>query len=278
MLNMLWALHTGSLRIPGVLQRIALVYCAAGLLTLYTSTRARLLWTTALVLGYWLLMRYVPVPGYGTPGVDVPVLHVDGNLAAYLDRKLMGSHLWQVTRDPEGFLSTIPAIATALCGVVTGEWLRSDRGPQAKARGMLVYGFLGILAGEIWNHWFPINKNLWTSSYVVFTAGLAGVTLATCMWLIDIHGVRWWTKPLVWFGVNPLTAFVASGFFSRLIYTLIRVPSEGKLVSAQSALYKTAFASWLAPQNASLLFALCYVLLFLWLMWELYRRDILIKL
>lgn len=267
-------------RFTGVLQRIGIVYICTALLTLRTSLKQQGVILATLLLGYWLVMTLVPVPGQDRIGaflLDQP----DATLSAWLDRAVLGNHIWRGSRtwDPEGILSTFPAIGTCMLGVLAGRWIGMQQRPLIeRIAALFAVGAIAMMVGLIWHWVFPINKNLWTSSYVVFTAGLAGVTLATCMWLIDIHGVRWWTKPLVWFGVNPLTAFVASGFVSRLIYTLVRVPSEGKMVSAQSALYKTAFASWLAPRNASLLFALCYVLLFLWLMWELYRRDILIKL
>ena len=181
-----------------MLQRIAIAYGAAAIIMLYSRTRTRVLWIAALLLGYWLLMRFIPVPGFGMPGRDVPLLHPDGNLAAYLDRKLMLGHLWEPSRDPEGVLSTLPAIATTLCGVLTREWLRAKRTPKKKAAGMFLFGIAAIVAGELWGFWFPINKKLWTSSYVVFTAGCALLCLAICYWAIDIKLHRGgWTKPFL---------------------------------------------------------------------------------
>ena len=220
LLNGLGSLSLSSWRIPGVLQRIAVAYAAAALIMLYSRTRTRVAWIAALLLGYWLLMRFVPVPGYGVPGRDIPLLHPNGNLAAYLDRKLMLGHLWERTRDPEGILSTLPAIATALCGVLTGQWLRSQRTSQQKAKGMVLLGMAGIVVGELWGLWFPINKKLWTSSYVLFTAGCALVCLAICYWLTDIKLRRgWWTRPFLIFGANAITAYVISellGGFAQL--------------------------------------------------------------
>ena len=216
-LNGLGSLSLEHWRIPGVLQRIAVAYCAAAAITLYSGTRARVAWIAALLVGYWIVMRFVPVPGFGLPGRDIPLLHPDANLAAYLDRKLMLGHLWERTRDPEGVLSTFPAIATALCGVLTGEWLRSERAPRQKASGMLLVGMAAIVAGELWGIWFPINKKLWTSSYVVFTAGCALVCLAMCYWLIDIKLHRgWWTRPFLIFGSNAITAYVISELLGRI--------------------------------------------------------------
>src|SRR5208337_2863806 len=211
LLNGLPHFHLATWRIPGVLQRIAVAYLAATLITLYSRTNARIVWIATLLVGYWVLMRFVPVPGYGIPTHDIRLLHPDANLTAYLDRKLMTSHLWEGTRDPEGMLSTLPAIATTLCGVLAGEWLRSSRSPKQKAAGMLASGVTGLIAGEWWGVWFPINKNLWTSSYVLFTAGFAVVCLALCYWAIDIKLYRaWWTRPFVIFGSNAIAAYVIS--------------------------------------------------------------------
>jgi predicted acyltransferase len=267
-------------RFTGVLQRIGVVYICTALLAMRTTLRQQGVILGALLLGYWLVMTVIPVPGQDVIGAHL-LDRPDATLSAWLDRAVFGTnHLWRgsQTWDPEGILSTLPAIGTCLFGVLAGRWIGTERPLADRIAALFAVGAISVMLGLIWHWVFPINKNLWTSSYVVFTAGLAGVTLATCMWLIDAQGIRWWTKPFVVFGVNPITAYVGAGLFSRLIYTLIRVPYQGKLVPAQSALYNSAFASWLTPRNASLLFALCYVLLFLWLMWELYRRDILIKL
>src|ERR1700683_1480528 len=173
-----------GVRIPGVLQRIGICYFAASILYLYVRPRTRAWIVAALLIGYWILMRFVPVPGFGGPGPDIAFLHPDANLGAYLDRKFLihlwgsSSRLYEITRDPEGLLSTLPAIATALLGVFTGEWLRSDRSPKNKALGMLVFGVIGLILGKTWGIWFPINKKLWTSSFVLFTAVLSLVCLA----------------------------------------------------------------------------------------------------
>ena len=210
-LNGMASLQPATWRIPGVLQRIAVVYAVSAAVSLYSGTRTRVLLIAALTVGYWAIMRYVPVPGHGIPGVDIPLLHPDYNLAAYLDRKLMLGHLWERTRDPEGILSTIPAIATALCGVLAGEWLLSGGTKQRKLYGMLAFGVAGVIAGDIWNHWFPINKNLWTSSYVLFTAGSALICLAGLYWISDIEGHRGpWATPFLILGTNAITAYVLS--------------------------------------------------------------------
>lgn len=265
LLNGLGAVSLESWRIPGVLQRIAIAYCAAALITLYSGTRARVAWIAALVLGYWLVMRFMPVPGFGVPGRDIPLLHPDANLAAYLDRKLMLGHLWEPTRDPEGVLSTLPAIATALCGVLTGDWLRSERSPRQKAAGMFLFGIAGIVAGELWGLWFPINKKLWTSSYVVFTAGCALVCLAICYWVTDIKLHRgWWTKPFLVFGKNAITAYV----ISELV---------GGWLSWKGYILGRHVAHVGAPGMASLLHSLLVLGLCFLPVWWMYRKKIFVK-
>src|SRR4051812_9801377 len=186
-------------RIPGVLQRIAVCYLIASLIFLNTKWRAQALIAAALLLIYWAVMKLIPVPGFGAGNLEM-----EGNLAAYVDRQLLGGHTWKPLYDPEGILSTIPAVATALCGVLTGHLLRSGRAPAEKAAAMFVAGLSGVIAGWVWNFWFPINKALWTSSYVLFTAGLALQFLALCYWLVDIKGYRAWAKPFLIFGTNAL--------------------------------------------------------------------------
>lgn len=261
-LNGLGSLSLEHWRIPGVLQRIAIAYCAAVVIMLYSGTRARVVWIAGLLVGYWMVMRFVPVPGFGLPGRDIPLLHPDANLAAYLDRKLMLGHLWEPTRDPEGLLSTLPAIATALCGVLTGEWLRSERAPRQKAAGMLLVGVAGIIAGELWGIWFPINKKLWTSSYVIFTAGCALVCLAICYWLIDIElHSGWWTMPFVILGNNAITAYV----MSELV---------GGWLSWKGWVF---FRSVGSPPVESLLHSLTVLCLCFLPVWWMYRKRILLK-
>jgi predicted acyltransferase len=265
-------------RFTGVLQRIGIAYICGALLTMRTSTKQQVIIIAALLYGYWFAMTLIPVPGH-----DIGALMLgqkDGTLGAWLDRTVFGTnHLWggSKTWDPEGILSTIPAIGTCMLGVLAGRWIGTKHELVERIAGLFAAGSIGMMVGLMWNWSFPINKNLWTSSFVIFTAGLACVTLATCMWLIDIHHYQWWTRPFVIFGLNPLAAFIGEGLFSRLIYTLVRVPYQGKLVPAEAAIYQSVFASWLEPRNASLLFAICYVLLFLWLMSVLYRRNIVIK-
>jgi predicted acyltransferase len=248
------------LRIPGVLQRIALCYLGASLLVLHASRKA-LYWILVLLLGgYFVLLR--------------GDLSVDGNLSARVDRFLLGSHLWKPTWDPEGLLSTLPAIATTLLGYLVGERLRAAENGHETAPTLFTAGWALILAGLFWSIWFPINKNLWTSSYVLFTAGAALQFLAGLYWVVDVKEWRSWTQPAVVFGRNAIAVFVLSGLVAKslILYKVSR--EDGSLVSLYQLLYENAFASWAGPLRGSLLFALATVL-FWWLaMLLLYRRRI----
>jgi len=267
-------------RLLGVLPRIAIVYICAGLLTLKTSLKQQIIIIATLLFGYWFAMTLLPVPGENAIGAQLLHTH-DRNLAAYLDRLILTTnHTWtgSVTFDPEGPFSTLPAIATAMLGVIAGTWIaRKDKPLLERISGLFAAGAIGMVVGLMWNWSFPINKNLWTSSYVVFTAGMACVTLATVMWLVDYTGVKWWTKPFVVFGVNPIVAFVGSGVMARLVYTLWHVNYQGKSVAIQDAFYQAVFLPWLPPRVASLAFALTYVLVWYGILLVLYRRKIILK-
>lgn len=265
-----------GLRIPGVLQRIGVCYLAASILVLYARPRTRAVVVAVLLIGYWIAMRFVSVPGYGVPGRNIPFLHPDGNLAAYLDRRFLTT-LWDKTRDPEGLLSTLPAIATALLGVFTGEWLRSKRSPHTKLAGMLGFGVIGLVLGRTWGIWFPINKNLWTSSYVLFTAGFALVCLALCYWATDIR--RWsgvWSKPFLIFGRNAIAAYIVAWFFDVLQF-VFNFRQNGQVENSHDYIFRRSFAPLGSPSFASLLFSLAFVLLCLLPIWLMDRKKIFLK-
>lgn len=266
--------NLAEIRIPGVLQRIAVCYLVASIIFIKTNWRTQAIIAGALLLIYWLLMTVVPVFIFGAAD-----LSKEGNLAAHVDRWLLGPHIWKqgVVYDPEGLLSTIPAISTTLCGILTGHWLRSGRTQYEKVGGLFFAGACAVVVGWVWHFWFPVNKALWTSSYVVLTAGLGLQLLAICYWLVDIKGYRAWARPFVIFGVNALALFVFSGLLSRLM-GIIKVPSgDGGSLAIQPFIFKNLFLSWAAPINASLFFAMAYIFFWLFLMWLLYRKDIFIK-
>jgi predicted acyltransferase len=264
-----------QIRIPGVLQRIGIAYLVAALVVLHGSQRARITVAAALLLGYWALLALVPVPGIGRPALAPP----EATLGAWLDRLLLDGHLWAATRswDPEGVLSTLPAIATVLLGALAGDLLRGERPLARRVSRMATAGAIAVAAGLAWGLLFPINKNLWTSSYAVFTAGAAALGLALCLWLIEVRGCRAWARPFIVFGVNPIVAFVGSAMLSRLLYTTLRVSYEGATVPLQQAIHRSLFAPWLPPKTASLAFALAMVALWWAVLALLDRRGVRLK-
>ena len=267
--------HLARIRIPGVLQRIGVAYLVAGLIVLRAGWRPQAVAAAALLLGYWALLALVPAPGLPHPALAPP----EATLPAWLDRLLLDGHLWAATRswDPEGVLSTLPAIASVLLGALAARLLRGAVAVNARVRRLAVAGGIAAGAGLAWGLVFPINKNLWTSSYALFTAGAAALALALCLWLVDGRGWRRGTGPFVVFGVNPIVAFVGSAMLSRLLYTTLRVPTEDGPVPVQQALYRTAFASWLPPRAASLAFALGMVAAWWGVLALLDRRGIRVK-
>jgi predicted acyltransferase len=261
-----------AFRIPGVLQRIAVCYFFAAIIFLNTRWRAQALIVVALLLLYWAAMKLTPVPGYGAGDLSMA-----GNLAAYVDRGVFGRHTWKPLYDPEGLLSTIPAIATTLCGVLTGHLLRSRRAPLEKVAAMFVAGAGSMIVGWAWNFWFPVNKALWTSSYVVLTAGMALQLLAACYWIVDIKGYARWAKPFLAFGTNALVVYFLSEF-TVLVASLVKFTrADGSRTDVLGLIYEKLFASWASPVNASLMFAICTVLVWLGVMSILYRKRIFIK-
>ncbi|HEY9559726.1 MAG TPA: heparan-alpha-glucosaminide N-acetyltransferase domain-containing protein [Anseongella sp.] len=260
-----------TVRIPGVLQRIAVVYLIASLLFLWLSPR-RLAWTAGgLLVFYYLSMTLVPVPGTG-----VPSLEPETNLGAWIDRTLLTTtHLWKSSKtwDPEGIWSTIPAVATALGGILCGLWMKKEDDAGNKVAWMFIFGISGILGGLAWDLFFPINKSLWTSSFVLYTGGWAVCGLALLYWLIDVKGYRRFTTPPVVYGINAITVFFVSGLVPRML-TRIDV-AEG--INLRQWLYQTLYTPWLSPVNASLAWAVSYVLGWYLILWIMYRRGIVIK-
>jgi predicted acyltransferase len=272
-------------RIMGVLQRIGLAYLVAGLLTFRTTVKQQVAIIVGLLYGYWIAMTLLPVPDSGAMG---QLVLGDGprTMAAWWDRLLLdwsrfglGNHLWASSKtwDPEGIFSTIPAIATAMLGNLAGRWIAARRPIQERLNGLFAAGALGMMVGLMWNWSFPINKSIWTSSYVLFTAGMACVAIATIMWIVDVHQVKRWTKPFVIYGMNPIVAFVGSGVMARLIYSIFKVNYHGETISLQAGVYRALFASWLAPVDASLAFAICFVLFWFGILYVLYRNKIFLK-
>jgi predicted acyltransferase len=261
-------------RIPGVLQRIAICYLATvTIVTLAESEtfarhRRRVIGVIGILLvGYWIALTLVPVPG-GVAGDLSPA----GNLGAWLDRSLMRGHLWRLDWDPEGILSTIPAIGTTLLGVLAGWWLRDAGSPRRIIMALSGWGLAGVLAGLLWHGAFPINKGLWTSSYVLFTGGVAAATLAACVWWADVDpgpARVALSEPLVALGRNAILLFVLSGLVAKTLMYL-KWPDASR--SLGEWIYLQVFAPMAAPRNASLLYALTNLALLWALLWWLHAR------
>jgi len=262
-----------EIRIPGVLQRIAICYLFASLITLYVAdVKTISVVTLFLLVLYWDLMVLVPVPGVG-----VGVLEKGRNLASYLDSILLRGHMWKVTKtwDPEGVLSTVPALCTTLIGVITGYWLKSRYEPLQKAVMMFIFGNLGLLLGWIWSIWFPLNKYIWTSSYVIFTAGAALHFLATCYWLVEIKGYRrGLVTPFVIYGKNAIAVFFLTGLFGRI---LINVKVGSEKLALKEVIYRSIYLPLFGTYNGSLAYAVTFLLLWLGIMSIFYYKKIFIK-
>ena len=257
-----------NLRYVGVLPRIAIVYLVCSLLFLRLSGRS-IAWLSALILvGYWLAMVLVPVPGVGAANLEPGT-----NLAAWLDELLVPGRMYRGTWDPEGFLSTLPAIATGFTGVLTGYWLRTSRSTQAKIIGMMVAGVLACLVGYLWHQAFPVNKNLWSSSYVLVSSGMALLLLGTLYWLVDVQNYRRWTPFFVAFGMNAITAFVLHGVIIDAF--MVPVNASGEVLKTVS--YQGLVQLGLTAKFASLLWALGYLLLCFIPIWMMYRKNVIVK-
>jgi len=257
LLNVFLTYDLSTIRIMGVLQRIALCYFFASA-TYLTSRISRLaIWGVALLFVYWGLMELVPVPGIGAG-----VYEKGRNFAAYVDQLILDGHIHQFTKiwDPEGIVSTIPAISTTLFGVLTGHWLRSNRNAIEKTLWLFIMGNLGIFFGTIWDAWLPINKNLWTSSFAVLTAGFALVFLGFCYYFIDFKGYRRWVQPFVILGMNSLTVYVIAW-----------------IVTIFMADYIIRFFSWFGPVYGSLSYVIVLILLIYLIAWILYKKRMFIR-
>lgn len=255
-----------EIRIPGVLQRIAIVFLVCGLLFVNTTWKAQAIAGVAFLVFYWIFMVFVPVPGVG-----VGVLEPGQNMAAWLDSQLIPGKLWEGTWDPEGILSTVPAFATGICGMMAGHIIQSQMPSERKLIWLYMAGFCALTLGYLWGWSFPINKHIWTSSYVLYTAGLALLTLATCIWVVDELGYKKWTTVGVIYGSNAITAYFLAGVFTLLV----SVPASANI---HSGVMQALSAVGLAPKAASLGWALFYNLLCFAPVYVLYKRKIFIKL
>ncbi len=286
-------LHT--IRIPGVLQRIALCYLCGSLLYLgigrthggkIESQESRKIRVLAgivafLLAVYWALLRLVPVPGFGPGRLDSM-----GNVAAYLDRSIFGiRHLWVwgitpgfgVTFDPEGLLSTIPAIATLMIGMLAGEWLRTEHSRSRKVLTLAGVGIILLLTGWLLQPLLPLNKKLWTSTFALFSGGVSLLAFSALYWILDIQRWRRWASPALVFGTNAIFAFALSNVITTLADRIHWNLPDGNTLTLHEWGYRYGFATWLQPVRASFAYAILIVLLNLALIYPLYRKRIFLR-
>jgi len=271
------------MRFYGVLQRIAVCYLAVSLFYLWKPR----VWAIAAVLvialaGYWVLLRWIPVPGAGLPGRDVPFMDVRQNLVSWLDRQLFPHHLYRDApdhnlRDPEGLLSDLPAIGTALMGMLTGIWLRTRRSISMQATGLATAAIVSLALGYVWARWFPLNKNLWTSSYVLVAGGYSLALLTLVFWAVEQKGWRTgWTRVWLIFGSNAIAAYMFSELLPGVLANL-HVTSAGNRTDVITFLGEYVFAripdrGWAAFAYSISFTAVCFVPV-----WLLYRKRIFLR-
>jgi predicted acyltransferase len=260
-----------TLRIPGVLQRIAICYLIGSLIFLKTGTKARILISTGCLVAYWLILKFIPVPGFGPN-----VLELEGNLCGYIDTQLLSGHLYTPNFDPEGILSTLPALVTTLLGTLTGDWLRFSRSKRLKPFGLFSAGIVLTVLG-LWLHrFFPINKQLWTSTFVLFTAGAALIVLSLSYGLIDGLRIKKWAYPFLVFGTNAITVYVGSSFMARMMGQ-VDVSQGNKAFSLKVYIYQTLLQPYFGDYIGSLIFPLMLLSVWFLILWPLYKKRIFIK-
>jgi predicted acyltransferase len=268
----------GTLRIYGVLQRIAVCYLVAALLYLWDRRwQSKAVVVAVALIGYWIVMRWVPVPGLGLPGRDIPFLDKDANMVAFLDRHILPGRLYEGTRDPEGLLSDLPAVGTVLLGMLAGIWLRSIHSLRMKAVG-LAGGAATLLAlGSLWSLTFPLNKKLWTSSYVLVAAGISMAVLALFFWAIEVSGWRGkWTWPWLVLGSNAIFAYMLSELITGAIDALAGLMGVAHF-SVSRWVFLHGFA-WIPDQGlASFAYSVVFLLVCFVPTWVLYRNKIFLK-
>lgn len=271
--NMFSIERLSTLRIPGVLQRIGVVFFFTSILYLTTTWWSQIRWAASLLVFYYLLMCWVPIPDGSLPNLEPGT-----NMAAWFDRFLLNGHLWAQSKtwDPEGPLSTLPAIATGVLGLLAGQLFSALKSPSERAAWLFLVGGILILAGLAWSLVFPINKALWTSSYVLYTGGIAMQLWAALFWITDANGIKRWSMPFVYFGTNAIFAFVASGLLAKTMGR-IQWGDTDHQISLWGFIYQHVYLVWLSPKNASLLFAISFVAVFLVISRWMHQRGIFLK-
>jgi predicted acyltransferase len=265
----------GTMRIPGVLQRIGIVYAIISLLYIFTSIRTQIVCFSLILIGYWLLMGFVPVPNGNVANFEKAI-----NFASWVDSIVLKNHVWVQTKtwDPEGILSTLPAIATGLAGIFAGFLIKENKdNPKQLVIGLISIGFVAVIYGLVWNEVFPINKSLWTSSYVLYVGGLAAICFAIFYLLIDVWGFKTMAMPFVFFGVNAMTVFFGSGLIPRVL-SGIHFLDETKETNLKEWIYQHGIIPFFQdPINASLTGAIVFLLIWFFILWIMYKNKIFVK-
>jgi predicted acyltransferase len=266
-----------TIRIMGVLQRIAIAYLLTAIAVLNLSRKSQWILAILLLIGYWIAISFIPIPGYGAGNLS----HA-GNFSAYIDRHIISQqHLYRADNfnlmgDPESLFGTLPAIVNVLAGYFTGDWLRIQPVKSRTTIGLILFGLICLICGWAWGWFFPINKKLWTSSYVLFSTGWSLLLLAACYELIEVRQYRRWSRPFEVMGLNAIFAFVASVL---LIKTLVKtyIANGDNTLTTYTWIYQHIFASWAGETNGSLLFALFTVLFWWTILYFMYRKRWFVK-
>ncbi|MCA9734731.1 MAG: DUF5009 domain-containing protein [Deferribacteres bacterium] len=260
-----------SMRFFGVLPRIGICYFFASLIVIYHNRTGQVVWTLILLAGYWILMTTVPFPGRGA---DSWVFGT--NLAQFFDKLILGSHMWKSDLEPEGIISTLPAIAQVLLGFFTGKMLQTTKAHQEKVNILFIYGAFAIFLALILEPVMPINKQLWTSSYVFYTAGIGLMVLAICYWFVEIKGLQKMMQPFIEFGSNAIIVFFGSGIVAKILWK-VKLGHGDEAISLKQWFYQEILHPVLGDYNASLAFAILFVTLWFLVAHWLYKKNIFIK-
>ncbi|MGA8670544.1 MAG: heparan-alpha-glucosaminide N-acetyltransferase domain-containing protein [Terracidiphilus sp.] len=272
------------MRFYGVLQRIAVCYLVVGLFYLWDNRAwTKVVALVAALVGYWVLVRWVPIPGVGVPGRDVPFMDMTQNLVSWIDRLVFPHHLYLYApdhnvRDPEGLLSDLPAIGTALLGVLTGLWLRSDKPASFKANGLAVAALSSLALGYFWALWFPLNKNMWTSSFVLVAAGYSLALLAFAFWAIEVRNWRkGWTWVWLVFGSNAIAAYMFSELMPGVLDNVSVPDGPGRHAALNVVIFEHVFARIPDPHWAAFAYSVTFTAVCFIPVWILYRKKIFLK-
>lgn len=258
----------GGFRIAGVLQRIAIVFLVCSFLFLKTNWKSQIIIGAVILLAYWLILVFIPVPGLGYPSIDP-----ENNLVSWLDRLALPGKLFDGNHDPEGILSTLPSIATGISGLLVGHIIKSDKNPIKVIHRIFLAGFITFLIGSLWMLIFPLNKNLWTSSFVFFTSGSAAMILASFIWFIDIKGYKKPVYPFVVLGSNAISVYILSFILLYVVWPPVFGDGKAIIQVFHQFFVKVGFT----PKFASLIWSLFYTMMCYIPMYFLFKKKIFIK-